>query len=246
MCNLYEKAVERRFIGVVEGYKNTYECIRTLFSKSNDTVQRTLQTDEIIYNSFDSIEHYSLETILIHIPKINAVAKSEWEGYSFLELTHFRTIKGKNISSETFLRYSEKANEAHKSEKPIDIAEIIQRKMTPWDELIEEKSLTNLVVVASFVDKTANVGGLSRTCEIFGVKELVVNDAKVVNDKEYKSLSMCSEGWLNLREVKRSEIKDFLIKMKLEGYAVVAAEQTSKSVRLHGHAFQEKTVLLLG
>lgn len=127
---------------------------------------------------------------------------------------------------------------------------IIQRKITPWTEILlnkeQVKQPTDLVVVAAFVEKTANIGGLSRTCEIFEVQQLVVHDAKIINDKEYKSLSMCSEGWLNITEVKREVIKDYLIKMKMEGYVIVAVEQTSNSVNLHKYTFQKKTVLVLG
>lgn len=205
-----------------------------------------------MFSFFDVLKYYSLETILIHIPKINHVTYTEWEGYIHLsESKQFNSIKIKNVSNEFESYYKEPMKGSALNEsKSTDNFDIIQRKITPWTEISQNKEqikqLTKLIVVAVFVDKAANIGGLSRTCEIFGVQQLVVHDAKIINDKEYKSLSMCSEGWLNILEVQQKDIKDYLIKMKLEDYNIVAVEQTSNSVHLHKFAFQEKTVLILG
>lgn len=37
-----------------------------------------------------------------------------------------------------------------------------------------------LIVVASFIDKATNLGGLTRTCEIFSAESLVIGDEKFV------------------------------------------------------------------
>lgn len=248
--NLYEKAVQHNFTEAVKKYNHVYSCIASMFSKADDCIVTSLQTDEVIFNLLNPIDDYSLETILIDIPKINKVIDSEWEGYRSIVFKGFKSIKGKTSSKE-FSRYYQNRFmcETDISDTAEDLA-IVQRKMTPWKDTLPNKEhvkkLTNLVIVASFVDKTANIGGLTRTCEIFGVKQLVVNDIKIIIDKEYKSLSMCSEGWVNITEVKTKDVKNFLIRMKSEGYNIIAAEQTSNSVELHKHNFQEKTVLILG
>lgn len=41
-------------------------------------------------------------------------------------------------------------------------------------------------------------------------------------------------------------LKDYLALKKAEGYTIVAAEQTSNSISLHGFNFPKKTLLLLG
>ena len=38
-------------------------------------------------------------------------------------------------------------------------------------------------MVASLIDRAPNLGGLSRTCEIFGAGKLIVNNKKIINDK---------------------------------------------------------------
>lgn len=126
----------------------------------------------------------------------------------------------------------------------------IQRKINPWKNVIEEredsKQMSDFILIASLIDKSTNLGGLSRTCEVFGVKQLVLNDIKILNDKEFKSLSMSSEDWVNVVEVKVPEIKEFIFKIRNKGYSVMGAEQTSDSICLHKYKFNKKTALVLG
>lgn len=43
--------------------------------------------------------------------------------------------------------------------------------------------------------------GLCRTCEIFGVSELVLGNIKVLEEKEFQSLSVTAEKWITVTEV---------------------------------------------
>ena len=43
--------------------------------------------------------------------------------------------------------------------------------------------------------------GLSRTSEIFGVSEIVFSSRAVIEEKEFKSLSVTAEKWINVTEV---------------------------------------------
>lgn len=47
------------------------------------------------------------------------------------------------------------------------------------------------------------VPGLCRTCEIFGASALVLDSLRHVSDKSFQSLSVSSELWLPLLEVKK-------------------------------------------
>ena len=48
---------------------------------------------------------------------------------------------------------------------------------------------------------THSLAGLCRTCEIFGVLELVVGSTTVLEEKQFKSLSVTSEKWQKITEV---------------------------------------------
>ena len=45
--------------------------------------------------------------------------------------------------------------------------------------------------------------GLARTSEIFGVSELILNNVKVQEEKQFQSLSVTAEKWLTITEVIR-------------------------------------------
>ncbi len=45
-----------------------------------------------------------------------------------------------------------------------------------------------MIVVASLVSRSQNLGGLSRTCEIFGVQQLVVDTLRAIENKDFQSL----------------------------------------------------------
>ena len=71
-------------------------------------------------------------------------------------------------------------------------------------EDLDKKLLSNnkgLILVASLIDKSTNVGGICRTCEIFNVKELVISNMKIMDDKLFQNLAVTSEKWLNIKEV---------------------------------------------
>merc|ERR1719330_40414 len=66
----------------------------------------------------------------------------------------------------------------------------VQKKITPWSQMFDleqeskkNPSHTDLIMVASLIDRAPNLGGLSRTCEIFGAGKLIVNNKKIINDK---------------------------------------------------------------
>ncbi|CDQ91717.1 unnamed protein product, partial [Oncorhynchus mykiss] len=63
--------------------------------------------------------------------------------------------------------------------------------------------------------------GLCRTCEIFGASALVLDSLRHVSDKHFQALSVSSELWLPLLEVKPVELADFLQLKKREGYCIV-------------------------
>ena len=139
----------------------------------------------------------------------------------------------------------------------------VQKKIRPWkvispdEEMMSEiqqqhmanmhkNSAGNLIVVASLIDKAPNLGGLCRTCEIFGVQTLVLSNSHVIEDIQFKSLSVSAAKWMNLQEVRMSSLKSYLESMRHEGYTLIGVEQTANSESLTRYQFPHKTLLLLG
>lgn len=142
--------------------------------------------------------------------------------------------------------------------------EDLQKKITPWHSLIpkqeelesmiknkkvgceEENEIGGLIVVASLIDKGSNLGGLCRTCEIFNVKEFVIGNLHYMEDKQFQSLAVTADKWLNIKEVTLKYLKQFLVEMKYNGYTLVGLEQTTNSVKLNEFSFPKKALILLG
>lgn len=123
----------------------------------------------------------------------------------------------------------------------------LQKKIETWDIKEERRNFGGeLIVVASLIDRMPNLGGLSRTCEVFGVSKYILSNALLVKHNEYRNLSMSSENWVETEQVKVAELLDYIRDMKTKGYRVVCAEQTADSLKLEQFQFPKKCVLVLG
>lgn len=103
-----------------------------------------------------------------------------------------------------------------------------------------------LIVVATLIDKIPNLAGLARTCEVFGAHSLVVADAHVTKDRLFTAISMTSEQWLSIDEVRPSALVPWLKAKREEGYLLIGLEQTSESIVLGEFNFPVNCVLVLG
>ena len=147
----------------------------------------------------------------------------------------------------------------------------MQTKITPFDELqlgfseAEQSRRLNplgrlkqsLVVCAALLDKPTNLGGLTRTCEIFAVDKLIIPDMRICKHDMFKSLAVSADSHQTLEEVSEDNLMSWLKHMKADGYGIIALEQAESSVDLsqsdiirikegHNGVFPSKAVLLLG
>lgn len=79
-----------------------------------------------------------------------------------------------------------------------EIFEEMKESIYQRDTQLYDKSL---IVVASFVSRAPNLGGIARSCEIFGVRTLVVANLDCAKDKEFQSVSVSAEKWINMLQV---------------------------------------------
>ncbi|XP_016961394.1 uncharacterized protein LOC108032081 [Drosophila biarmipes] len=131
----------------------------------------------------------------------------------------------------------------------------VQRKMNPVGDIYPESDFVDagkapdnreLIVVASLIDKLPNLGGLARTCEVLGVKTLILGLKSQAEKSDFTNLSMTAEKTLNIVEVKPETLAEFLLEKQMEGYKIVGAEQTAHSTNFVDFKFPKKSILLLG
>lgn len=113
---------------------------------------------------------------------------------------------------------------------------------------VRNKRRQPVILCASLVDKTPNLAGLARTCEIFNAQALVVPNARVCDDALFSTISVTASKWMPIEQVRpdNGELVRALASWKRDGYTIVALEQTASSVCLSTVAFPEKIVIVLG
>ncbi|XP_036816809.1 probable methyltransferase TARBP1 isoform X2 [Oncorhynchus mykiss] len=224
--------------------------------------------DHFFFGGFHPVRDYSVETIFYTFPSLSEVFEDEWiPPWKFEKLVDFSQSASLPLRNPVpDLSQIQPGDWIQQDKGDQDGEERwaeVQKKMTPWRLGIQEqepelglvpqqraarlgKLHSALLVVASLIDKPTNLGGLCRTCEIFGASALVLDSLRHVSDKHFQALSVSSELWLPLLEVKPVELADFLQLKKREGYCIVGVEQTANSQSLKDYKFPEKTLLLLG
>uniref|UniRef100_A0A673T382 tRNA (guanosine(18)-2'-O)-methyltransferase TARBP1 n=1 Tax=Suricata suricatta TaxID=37032 RepID=A0A673T382_SURSU len=226
--------------------------------------------EHFFFETFHPLKDYCLETIFYILPRLSGLVEDEWipigkftrftdipldEGFQwYLSPTQLCELKPGDWAQQDI---GSNSGEAEDQSEWTDV----QKKIIPWKtdvpdldlELVFQdriaklgKSISRLIVVASLIDKPTNLGGLCRTCEVFGASALVVGGLQCTRDKQFQCLSVSAEQWLPLLEVKPPQLIDFLQQKKAEGYTVIGVEQTARSVDLTQYSFPERSLLLLG
>lgn len=127
--------------------------------------------------------------------------------YNNMKNTNLNYIQGdpKSLTNnvETYLEGLndiQKKLEPSRSRTPLynDIFRTTKQSIYQPELQIHEEGV---IVVASLVSRLPNLGGISRTCEIFGVKALIIANSDHVKDKDFQCLSVSAEKWINIIEV---------------------------------------------
>ncbi|XP_023404919.2 probable methyltransferase TARBP1 isoform X1 [Loxodonta africana] len=226
--------------------------------------------EHFFFATFQPLKDYCLETIFYTLPRLSGLIEDEWiaidkfakftdipldEGFQwYLSQTQLCELKPGDWSQQDI---DSTSGEADNKSEWTDV----QKKIIPWKNNVPHlelelefqdraaklgKSIGRLIVVGSLIDKPTNLGGLCRTCEIFGASVFVVGNLHCISDKQFQHLSVSAEQWLPLVEVKPPQLIDYLQQKKAEGYTIIGVEQTAKSLDLTQYCFPEKSLLLLG
>uniref|UniRef100_A0A669E0X2 tRNA (guanosine(18)-2'-O)-methyltransferase TARBP1 n=1 Tax=Oreochromis niloticus TaxID=8128 RepID=A0A669E0X2_ORENI len=249
---------------VIKACLNQAEAMQ---STGNANKNWTRIQEHFFFGAFHPIRDYSTETIFCTFPSLSELADDEWiPPWKFEKLSYFSedpSLPLRNPAPDLNQLQPGDWIQQDRSTVAAERWAEVQKKITPWRLGIQEqepelqlvppqraarlgKLHGALLVVASLIDKPTNLGGLCRTCEIFGASALVLDSLRHVNDKNFQSLSVSAELWLPLLEVKPMELTEFLQVKKSEGYCIVGVEQTANSHSLQEYQFPEKTLLLLG
>ena len=265
---LYEMARDRSDLR--EKFSAVDDCVAEC-TRQGDPNKNQAKLDEMPFlTTLDPIKNFSVRDIFSHYSRIMGMIPSEWENFVAFE----RVLSENELIDSLGGRHEDIPDLAavikHRGSKPssvwLDMAEgvqggdedgAIQKKVMPWMEMMEAEedavaaegrrcAFPHLTLVASLVDRLPNLGGLCRTCEIFGVGRYVIGSRRFVDESDFQNTSVTAEKWVPIEEVPARLVGAFVEEKRREGYAIVGVEQTSESVALQEFEFPRKTVLLLG
>ncbi|XP_043464072.1 uncharacterized protein LOC122499663 isoform X2 [Leptopilina heterotoma] len=220
--------------------------------------------NEFYYEDFHLLNNYNLQSIYYDVPRLanmssdELISPTEFENYGFIQLEKHSLTLFDNSNSLTRLQLirnkvksqgSQEKNEELKNDCLVDLQKkIVPDKLAIFNNTDSEEMTKNesIIVVASLVERIPNLGGIARTCEIFGAGELVIANKMFIENKEFQSLSVTAEKWIKITEVKPQELSKYLLEMKENGWKLIGLEQTINSCTLLEKKFERKTVLLLG
>ena len=77
-----------------------------------------------------------------------------------------------------------------------------------------------IVVVASLLDKLPNLANLTRTCEVFGVKELVIPSKTILKDPAFLNVTVTAEKWMPFVECAPENLARLLMMYRENNYKV--------------------------
>ncbi|XP_070524773.1 probable methyltransferase TARBP1 isoform X2 [Cardiocondyla obscurior] len=257
----------------ISEYKGIYQAAVIVLQQEVLTKNSIKIQDDFYFSQFHPILDYSLQTIYYELPRLTNVSCDEWispevfkdlmfvQNNGTLKLYNANSFLGETKSSVYLpkpITGDAQAESLKNIETLMGLCDI-QKKIDPSKPvnlcgeatsefmlLQDTQSQEGLIVVASFIDRPPNLGGIARTCEIFGVKALVVANADCVKDKEFQFLSVSADKWLNMLQVKPHELQKFLLDRKDAGWSLIGVEQTVNSINLKTMQFKKKTILVLG
>ncbi|GFT74929.1 probable methyltransferase TARBP1 [Nephila pilipes] len=217
-------------------------------------------SNDFYFSSFNPISHFTLETIFFELPRLSNLTPEEWiKPDWFKNSLHFPIYNKDDKMKKSFpTSWSSKATSENYITDNNSLDYNFQKKIMPVKDILEggsdeninfeEKQLRKdgLIVVASLIDRIPNLGGLCRTCEVFGVSEFVIASLQYTDDQQFQNLSVSADKWVTIKEVKPHVLKEYLKSMKEQGYELIGVEQTEDSCNLKEFEFPKKSLLLLG
>ncbi|KAJ8142513.1 hypothetical protein OY671_004338 [Metschnikowia pulcherrima] len=188
---------------------------------------------------------------------VDFVEKSDFEKYLSKAQTDSLNHPIGNNRSDLWVR---KIKEIAKTKSGLQesgdgIAASLQTKSGAWSTVMDVDAKTqlsdvkrsDLIVVASLVDKPPNLGGICRLCDVLGAGLLTLHDLAIKEHPQFKSVAVTADHWMPMAEVKPDGIVRFLREKKAQGYTLIGLEQTDKSVVLDSELkFPAKSLILLG
>ena len=92
----------------------------------------------------------------------------------------------------------------------------------------------------------ANLGGLCRTVEAFGLEGLALADLAIAQTRTFRNLAASAQHWQPLIACSPAGLSTWLPQQRQRGYDLVALQASADPISLAQFQFSRQTVLVLG
>lgn len=213
---LHAQFVIQKLMSHVEESSNL-NCLKIWISEvlDHENSKKTFDLTKNLMFGFELEELFSFDAFYCHIPRITNMSADEFcdrkNSGEYLKGNHsiprisengtakflnFKKNPGKNIVSNEFEVHpcSCKSNDGNFQQKyQISFKQLLpdENSFLEFPAILEsasEPQNRELIVVASLVSRPPNLGGLARTGEVFGIKELVIDSISHVKNFEFQAL----------------------------------------------------------
>ncbi|XP_023705380.1 probable methyltransferase TARBP1 isoform X3 [Cryptotermes secundus] len=174
---------------IAEKYAIVESSLQASMAHGNTVKNAQKLQEDFYFSAFHPVEHYTLETVFYDLPRLANITCEEWISTALLKLCGMSrmnhiALENSNIALKQFnaaawVLKTSTGTEDNGADM-IGVHKNVQKKLVPWCSTfpgqdlgseLRQKREEGLIVVASLIDRLPNLGGLSRTCEVFGVSE---------------------------------------------------------------------------
>ena len=203
------------------------------FSVTSKACQKNLVKFNSIFllSRFLPLQDLNLHFIFYELPRIGQIDKEPISHISFMNaseepgttpFTSNNLIGNHNGWEALFVKPEESAMV---QDTPTDcLIEEFQKKINPWeandDNCVNSRgedsqiSRDDVIVVASLIEKPANLGGLCRILEVMGASTLLVDNIDVRNDKKFQALAVIADKWIKIEQAHATLLEPYLKNLK--------------------------------
>ena len=246
-----EELIKRDYIS-----KNNINQAFVIYLKKNQNIQKFFSKFEDKYKEYIILlKNFSVENMLkgnldeiyceivpIDIIESFKILSSECVVLDNIDYgkisSNWRFVFDTNKEIEKIMNNIDRNNDFQKKYRPLD--------NNIYHDMNKKRKRHDIIVVGSLIDKAPNLGGLTRTCEIFNIGALTIPNESFLKDVGFLRAAASGEKWTPLLSVPPCTIKEFIISYKKLGYTIIGLEQTQNSIDIKNYKFHEKTVIVLG
>ena len=103
-----------------------------------------------------------------------------------------------------------------------------------------------LTLCASLVQNPMNLGALCRTAEVWHLQDLVLSNAAILTDRDFRKVAVSADQWQSISICQSDHLPAWITQQQQQGITVIALARHPSAIALPQFTFSTRSTLLLG